>query len=325
MLDCPQIVDLDTTWWGTWATTLHESPITDSITYKYALSAAEELTLAGRTLYTVAHVYEPTGSPINVPQQHVCLSRSRIDVTPPTVSSALLNLQCTGCSRTETVQGVERHYNHNTGDLTLRVPGYADIESNIWFHTIKVYSLWQADGVTPPSDLLASNVNDGGTCQASINSLKLADGSSVTQSTMSELNDVIDLASGGTIWMASGTQSVPIDGGQAASTRNGGPCPAPLSHRQCVPESSQNGWFGKTFFNRIVPFAQQLEQPGYSCLAEDANRTYEAVFVLTALQRACFKFTLRWLARHVWVWRVFVNDNLVSHGSESNPRGHIPA
>ena len=112
-LPCPSLVDLGQAdasqhWWDVFATTVHASTLTTDASYTADLDPTR---VEGRTVHVVVHVFEPevsnrsTGGVESVlgarAQQHVCLSRTRIDSTPPVLqlgSDLAAAMSCASCS-----------------------------------------------------------------------------------------------------------------------------------------------------------------------------------------------------------------------------------
>ena len=73
-LSCPASADLETSWWGALAETVHTSPVTSEPVYTAPLNAT---VVDGRTVHIIVHVFEPAGSALGGASHHICLSRTR--------------------------------------------------------------------------------------------------------------------------------------------------------------------------------------------------------------------------------------------------------
>ena len=77
---CPSAADASSRWWEGFAETLAASELSEAPTFSTSLHG---LFVGGRTIHAVAHAWEPEGSK-GVDGSHVlCLSRTKVDLTPP--------------------------------------------------------------------------------------------------------------------------------------------------------------------------------------------------------------------------------------------------
>lgn len=81
-LDCPASADLTIEWWASFADTLAISPMENwTATSEFTASLAQGMDQ--RTVHSIVHVWEPHGSPASAPSYLICLSRTKMDSTPP--------------------------------------------------------------------------------------------------------------------------------------------------------------------------------------------------------------------------------------------------
>ena len=79
-IECPATADLATSWWALFAQTVAASA---SPQQAASFTAALPHHLDGRTIHVIVHVWPPATTPATRPSALLCLSRTKIDGSPP--------------------------------------------------------------------------------------------------------------------------------------------------------------------------------------------------------------------------------------------------
>ena len=281
MIDCPEIVDLNVEWWtGMGAVTLDSSDLSEELQYTADIPSwfngpqGDKVELQGKTVHTILHISEPEGSVYQKrPRNHMCLSRTRLDGTPPTISPlARTFFTCVSCKQGalhNTTRG-PMLYTPSRSQLSVAITSFDDASSNVAFGAIQ---LFVADAGFPH---LVDNTACARYAELSRMGSHLAgndlagrmpDNPLLLERGHVELDKfLIDLSSGVATWSPQ----------ELTSTREGWEQPA------------AGGWLGASAWNPKLTAAQQSQHPLPKCSTTmGSNNTYTTEFTLTDAQAAC--------------------------------------
>ena len=277
-LVCPSSADLTTSWWGSLANTVHESPVTSETQYTAPLNATA---VDGRTVHVIVHVFEPAGSALGEASHHICLSRTLTDSSPPQLTKGD-SVSCTSCPTRaysfplgpRSAGGAffrETYYSASSSSLLLSLPPFDDASAPV-----------QHQGITLLTVDPAFPVSVGATCANLINVAKA--GGTLE---LGDLNMITQLSSGTSAW----------------NTSPGGTTTTPLGY----PDPPIGGWLGALAVNPLLASSEQSEQPMPTC--STGEQSYSAAFSLTQLQAACHRTELRYTMLNAELVRVSLNGH----------------
>ena len=207
-------------------------------------------------MHALVHVYEPVGSSITAPQHHICVSRTRVDSTPPAVviraeGSEEALLRCASCLTASATAALgtaivdrELSYAPSTQELLLALPAHDDVESLMSHRAV---SLLVADPQRFPAGASPTCAAAFAQRAANLSSTNV----SAVQQLAAELNMVVPLHTGAATW-----EEVPTAGSEAPDG-------------WFVPP--MGAWLGATGWNPLLGHALQQanHQPLPACSSGD--------------------------------------------------------
>ena len=270
-IDCPAFVSEDV-WWTSMADTLYDSNYTseeDVVHYfQTNVSAADYQPLDGRTVHALVNIYEEVNSTNKfgyVLKSYICLGRTKIDLTAPTVPVGPTRLACSEshCPRAPSLMTPAgfMQFSPSPTQLKLDLASVDDGDSLIEYTGVQVLRMQptadhQADACKAIP--LASAVGAGGNGSHPVQAPEpytLAD---------TDFNTFVDLGSGHEGWKE--TTPTPGRPGDMPDYPGGNPA----AHTDARPEwlkPSTGGWFGASGWNGRLPAEAQGEQPIAACVA----------------------------------------------------------
>ena len=232
----------------------------------------------------------------------MCLTRTRLDATPPTISPmAITFFTCVSCEKEashETPRGT-MYYAPSLSTLKLSITSFDDADSSVAFQALKLFT---ADETFPRHVDNPQCARFADRSAVASQSGRNAEAPIMLMRTATELDRfLIDLSSGVAPWS-------PMD---LTATRGGWEQP------------SAGGWLGASGWNPQLTAEQQVESPASGCL--NGTRTYETVFDLTEAQAACGVLDISLLTHGLQIISINVNDEALSTPSGLETRRRLQA